>query len=124
MRKLYIVVSQAVTSLTIAVALAGCAGTGADSAHHPGPGHSGAQGGGMMGGGMMGGGTAGPTAATGTPPALTPMDREAMCAEYHQIQNAPTDQQRQAIIEQHMQGMSPEMRAHHLDMMRQQCRHQ
>jgi hypothetical protein len=50
-----------------------------------------------------------------------PMNKDAMCAMYRDMQNAPNDQARQAIMDRQMQGMSPEMRQRHMDMMRQQC---
>lgn len=73
--------------------------------------------------GLAGPASAGTAGAGQTPDALTPMDREAMCTTYHSLQNAQTPQQRQAIMDQHMQGMTREAREHHLDMMRQQCSH-
>jgi hypothetical protein len=75
-------------------------------------------GGGMMGGqtgaGMMGGTAAGKMGPGG-------MDTNQMCAMYRSIQNAPADQ-RQAMMDQHMKGMSAEMRQQHMEMMRQQCK--
>lgn len=49
------------------------------------------------------------------------MNKDAMCAMYRSMQNAPTEQDRQAMMERNMQGMSPEMRQRHMEMMRQQC---
>jgi hypothetical protein len=37
------------------------------------------------------------------------------------MRDAPDEQARQAMMERQMQGMSPQMRQQHLDMMRQQC---
>ncbi|GAB3466123.1 hypothetical protein GCM10027321_31960 [Massilia terrae] len=49
------------------------------------------------------------------------MNKESMCAMYRAMQNAPTEQDRQAMMERNMQGMSPEMRQQHMEMMRKQC---
>jgi len=136
--------------LVLTASLAACAypDSGPDHAsHHAGqsenttspgaPGASSAQGGmtggGMMesqaGCGMMGGGTAGSQAGCGAMSAgqaagqgsMQHMDKDAMCAMYRNMQTAPTEQDRQAIMERNMQGMSPEMRQRHMEMMRQQC---
>ena len=94
------------------------------------PMHAGA-GGGMMGSqagcGMMGGGTTGSQAGCGSagqaagPGGIQHMDKDAMCAMYRRMQNAPTEQERHEVMERNMQGMSPEMRQRHMEMMRQQC---
>lgn len=119
----------------MALGLAACAtpgGDGSHSQHHAGrsanmmpPGPSGAppaqQGmmsgpmGSQGGSGMMGAG------AAGAPGEMQHMDKASMCAMYRGMQNAPNEQARQAMMDQHMQGMSPEMRQRHIDMMRQQC---
>jgi hypothetical protein len=49
------------------------------------------------------------------------MDKEAMCAMYRNMRDAPTEQARQAMMDRNMQGMPPEMRQQHMEMMRQQC---
>lgn len=49
------------------------------------------------------------------------MDKEAMCAMYRSMRDAPTEQERQAMMDRNMPGMPTEMRRHHMDMMRQQC---
>lgn len=78
----------------------------------------GQSGSGMMGGqsgaGMMGGVATGTMAPRG-------MDMNQMCAMYRSMQNAPADQ-RQAMMDQQMKGMSAEMRQQHMEMMRQQCK--
>lgn len=95
--------------------------------------------GGMMGGGATGGGTAGTSPSSGgmmmggsttsgggqagTAGASTPANREAMCSVYRSLQNAPTQQQRQAIMEQQMRGMSAEDREERMEKMREQCMH-
>ena len=82
--------------------------------HHPGrsvdamapsAGQHAAQGG--MGAGMSGG--------------MGPADKEAMCARYRSMRDAPGEHARQAMMEREMGAMSPEMRQHHMDMMRKQC---
>lgn len=65
------------------------------------------------GSGMSGGMTPGAATAQG-------MDMGRMCAMHREIQNAPAGQ-RHAVMERHMQQMSPEMRQRHMDMMRQHC---
>lgn len=49
------------------------------------------------------------------------MDREAMCAMYRGMRDAPTEAARQEMMEQRMSGMSPETRQRHMEMMRQHC---
>ena len=49
------------------------------------------------------------------------MDKDAMCAMYRNMQNASTDEQRHEMMERNMQGMSPEMRQQHMEMMQRQC---
>ena len=44
-----------------------------------------------------------------------------MCALSRRIHDAPTPQERQALIEQAMPGMTPAAREHHLQMMQQHC---
>jgi len=89
------------------------ASTGASAAH-----------GGMMGRGMMGsqagcammGGS-----TTACPGGMQHMDKEAMCAQYRSMRDAPNDEARQAMMDQHMRAMPPEMRGQHMEMMRQHC---
>lgn len=100
-----------------AAALAACAPMQQDQdhqRHHPGrsvdamapsPGQHSAQGG--MGAGMSGG--------------MGPADKEAMCARYRGMRDAPDEQARQAMMHREMGAMSPEMRQRHMDMMRKQC---
>ena len=113
---------RGVAALLASLALSACMAPGSGpghAAHHPAEaGGPPAQGGaGMMGGGMQGGatmGAAGPGQQGG-------MDMGRMCAMHRDLQNAPADQ-RAAMMEEQMKGMSPEMRQHHMDMMRQHCR--
>ena len=70
---------------------------------------------GETGGGMMGGSAAGVTGSMG------PDDKEAMCARYRGMRDAPDEPARQAMMHKEMGAMSPEMRQRHMDMMRRQC---
>lgn len=56
------------------------------------------------------------------PGGMQHMDKEAMCAMYRSMRDAPTVRERQAMMERHMQGMPPGMREQHVEMMRRQCR--
>lgn len=55
------------------------------------------------------------------PGGMPHMDKESMCALYRSMRDAPTGRERQAMMERNMQGMPPEMRERHMEMMRQQC---
>jgi hypothetical protein len=44
-----------------------------------------------------------------------------MCAQSRRIMSAPTPEARQAMMEQAMPTISPEMRERHLEMMRKSC---
>lgn len=66
-------------------------------------------------GGMMGG-----TQAAG-PGGMQHMDKEKMCEMYRSMRDAPNEQARQEMMDSQMQGMSPDMRQQHMEMMRQQC---
>lgn len=48
-------------------------------------------------------------------------DEGMMCAMHREMQAAPNEEARRAIVERHMQGMSPEQRDQHMDMMRKHC---
>lgn len=50
------------------------------------------------------------------------MDQQSMCAMYGNMMGSRTPEERQAIMDEHMKGMSPEMRQQRLQMMQQQCR--
>lgn len=83
-----------------------------------------AQGGSMMGGSTSGsGGGCAMMGGAKTDGAcnMQNMNQDEMCAMYRSMRDAPDEQARQAMMERHMQGMSPQMRQQHLDMMRQQC---
>ena len=44
-----------------------------------------------------------------------------MCAQSRRIMNAPTPEARQAMMEQAMPDISPDMRERHLELMRKSC---
>jgi hypothetical protein len=46
---------------------------------------------------------------------------QEMCAQSRRIMSAPTPEARQAMMEQAMPTISPEMRERHLEMMRKSC---
>ena len=48
-------------------------------------------------------------------------DMQAMCAHHREMMGAKTPEERQAMMERHMQGMTPEMRSRHMEMMRERC---
>jgi hypothetical protein len=129
-------VSSILAALSVAC-LAGCAtpdGSSDHARHHPGPpvdatapGPAGvaAQGGSAAGTLMAGqagcGMAAGSKAGSGVGCGMSHMDKEAMCAMYRGMRDAPTEAARQAMMDRQMQDMSPEMRQQHLEMMRQHC---
>jgi hypothetical protein len=49
------------------------------------------------------------------------MNKEAMCSMYRSMRDAPDEQARQAMMDRHLQGMPPEARRRHMEMLRQQC---
>lgn len=73
--------------------------------------------------GPMMGGHAGAATASGTPPtgaAPDQTDIRRMCP-LHQAMQKASPAERQAMMEQHMKDMSPEMRRHQMEMMQQHC---
>ncbi|TWI45824.1 hypothetical protein IP92_03254 [Pseudoduganella flava] len=50
--------------------------------------------------------------------------RQPMCAQHREIMSAKTPAERQALMEEHMKGMTPEMRDRRMEMMRQRCPYQ
>jgi hypothetical protein len=116
---------HAMAALAAVAALAGCASAGDHDRHHM-DGSDSATAATAATGGTMSAGTTGSAAGCGmmTDCAAAqgqPMNKDAMCAQYRDMQNAPNDEARQAMMDRKMQGMSPEMRQRHMDMMRQQC---
>jgi hypothetical protein len=113
---------HALAGIAAMAALVGCASTGDHDRHHM----DGSDSATTATGGTMSAGTTGSAAGCGmmTDCAAAqgqPMDKDTMCAMYRDMQNAPNDAARQAMMDRRMQGMSPEMRQRHMDMMRQQC---
>ena len=73
--------------------------------------------------GPMMGGHAGAATASGGPPAGSvpdATDMRRMCPLYQDMQKA-SPAERQAMMEQHMKDMSPDMRRHQMEMMQQHC---
>lgn len=66
----------------------------------------------------MGGQSSGSTIAAGQ---MGHMDMDAMCDTHRKMQTA-SPEQRQAMMDQQMKGMSPEMRLRHMEMMQQHCK--
>lgn len=71
-------------------------------------------------GGMTG------SAATGSgmmaaPPEAPHGHKKMMCDRFRSMRDAPDAQAREAMMDRQMQGMSPEMRQQHMEMMRQRC---
>lgn len=101
--------------------------------HHPGgavnPVASSSAGASTAQGGMSGGATTQSAPCCGMmggdkpagPGGMQHMDKEAMCAMYRGMRDAPDEQARQAMMDRHMQAMPPGMRQQHLEMMRQRC---
>ncbi|MGZ5202228.1 MAG: hypothetical protein ACXWC4_20910 [Telluria sp.] len=138
-------------ALALAAALAGCAGKQvSESEYVPaagGPGYgagsansvpgqrppAGEQPQGSSGTGVTGSGNAGTygTGESGSAPASTggsaagatgsSADMQATCALQERLRAARSEQERQAILDQAMPGMPPDLRQQHLEMLRQQC---
>jgi hypothetical protein len=64
-------------------------------------------------GAQGGGGSAGATSGTA--------DIQSMCALQQRLKDAHSEQERQAILDQAMPGMTPDLRQQHLEMLRQEC---
>ncbi|HJV03478.1 MAG TPA: hypothetical protein VJ752_23280 [Burkholderiaceae bacterium] len=112
--------SPSLRMLALAAMLAGCAQTttGPDTMpRHGGPGYG--QGGPMGMPAAPASASAGSSAAGATG---TPEQRQAMCDLNGRMMAARTPEERQALQERYMQGMSPEMRERHMEMMRERCR--
>lgn len=122
--------------LVAAASLVACANPGAgpeheqhharQSANAPGVGASGSSAtqGGTAGGAMMGSHADCAMRDTGTGGCAGGMrhtDKEAMCAQYRGMRDAPNEQARQAMMDGQMRNMSPEMRLRHMEIMRRHC---
>lgn len=64
--------------------------------------------------------SAGGSASAGTTGSAD--DQRAMCELHQRFMAARTREERQALMDQYMQGMSPEMRERHRQMMWERCR--
>lgn len=64
---------------------------------------------------MMGASRAGSTGS------MAPADREAMCARYRSMRDAPDERARQAMMDREMGAVPPEMRRQHMEMMGRHC---
>lgn len=109
--------TRALAALWAGMALAACTMPREAPAHHPGQ-AAGAPAPASMGGGQYGAGTAGAPASADRPAS---MDMQRMCQMHQDMHKAPAAE-RQAMMEQRMKGMSPEMRQQHMDMMKQHCK--
>lgn len=69
-------------------------------------------------GSMTGGGMSG---ATGSMPGPGRADAAKMCQVQRNISGAKSPEERQALMDQYMPGMSPQMREQHLQMMQEMC---
>jgi len=49
-------------------------------------------------------------------------DQETLCSTYRRMMAARTPEERQAMMDQPMRSMSPEMQQRHLQMMAEQCK--
>jgi hypothetical protein len=113
---------RVLAALLTAVALAACTTPDATTGHadHADQARGTAmQAGSGMAGGQSGAGMAGGTSSGQMKP--EGMDMSQMCAMHRNMQSMPMEQ-RQAMMDQQMKGMSPEMRQQHMEMMRQQCK--
>lgn len=72
--------------------------------HHPGSPTS--QGRGAMGDGIQ----------------MSTMDMKSMCDMYQKMMNGKTSAEQEAIMEEHMKMMPPEMTQKHMQMMQEQCK--
>lgn len=111
--------SPLLSTLALAAVLAGCAQTTTSPDTMPRHGGPGDGPGGPMGMNAPASTSAGSSAAGATG---TPEQRQAMCDLNERMMAARTPEERQALQERYMQGMSPEMRERHMEMMRERCR--
>jgi hypothetical protein len=106
--------------LAASAALSGCAGLREQhEQHHPEAASAASQG--TMGRGGPGGGQMG---MMGSGEQMGGMDMKSMCEMHDRMMNAKTPEERNAMMNEHMKNMSPEMRERQIEMMRQQCRQQ
>lgn len=112
-------------ALVVASALPACMtpspGTDQGALHRGATAGAGQTGGGMMGAEQAGSGTTTRDEAAARQ-RMMPMDMESMCAMHRAMQSTASEQERQAMMDQRMGHMSPEMRQQHMEMMRQHCK--
>lgn len=104
-----------------AAASMGSSGTGGSGESNPtgnvGGGASGSEATGSAGGGSgVSGSSSAGAAASGAP-----LDQQSMCELQRRVSAARTPEERQALLEQAMPGMTEETREQHLQMMRESC---
>lgn len=123
MKRFFQKTSSLIAVLAAAAALAGCAAnqtqpkTGDEHKEHHPAGAVAQPSGGM---GMMGQGGGGQMGMMGQGGGQ--MDMKSMCTMHDRMKNARTPEERGAMMDERMKGMSPEMRQRHMEMMQQQCK--
>jgi hypothetical protein len=65
--------------------------------------------------------SAGSTGAAGAASSGAPLDQQSACELQRRVSAARTPEERQALMEQAMPGMTPETQERHLQMMRESC---
>ena len=113
--------SRSLLTMSVLVSLAACASTQSTPSeeeykvHHPDTSSSQAPGGGNQQSGQMG-------MMSGSSDGMTSsMDPKAMCDMHKKMMNA-SPSERQAMMNDWMKQMSPEMRERHMQMMQEQCK--
>jgi hypothetical protein len=71
--------------------------------------------------GAAGRDSSGSTGSAGAASSGAPLDQQSMCELQRRVTAARTPEERQALLEQAMPGMSPETQQRHLQMMSQSC---
>lgn len=60
--------------------------------------------------------------AASSPGQMGMMDMKSMCAMHHSMIAKKTPEEREAMMNEHMKSMSPEMRRQHMAMMDEKCK--
>ena len=108
--KLVYSVAQIIVALVATTAVTACADQGGMMrGEHVGPYGS------PMGGGMMSG-------SSGGQMGMMQSDKKSMCEMYGQMTHARSPEERAAMMDERMKGMSPEMKQQQMQMMEQQCK--
>jgi hypothetical protein len=107
----------------VVAALAGCAAPAGNGPPGASPAETAAAASGpsVAHGATMGGPGGCPMMSAGCAGALRPGAMQAMCEMRRNLDEAPNEQARQAMMERGMPGMSPEQRRKHMEMMRRHC---